>query len=121
MNNLFFEILIQNKWKIYSKLQSFDRLEVESIRRACFLKAINLSIFFVFPRMILFFCFVTFVLTGHTLNAEAVFVTMALFNTLRITMTGYFPQSISLGAEVMISCKRIQVNIISVHIKSRQF
>ncbi len=90
---------------------------MERIRRACYLKAINLSIFFVASRMILFVCFVTFVLTGHTLNAEAVFVTMALFNTLRITMTWLFPQSISLGAEVMISCKRIQVNIISVHIK----
>jgi hypothetical protein len=53
------------------------------------------------------------------LNAEAVFVTMAFFNTLRITMTWFFPQSIALGAELMISCKRIQVNIISLHVKEQ--
>jgi hypothetical protein len=53
------------------------------------------------------------------LNAEAVFVTMALFNTLRLTITLYFPRSISLGAELMISCERIQVNIISVHKKEQ--
>ncbi len=93
---------------------------MEGIRRACFLKAINLSIFFVASPMILFVCFVTFVLTGHTLNAEAVFVTMALFNTLRFTTTLYLPQSISLSAELMISCERIQVNIISVHIKEQR-
>jgi hypothetical protein len=54
------------------------------------------------------------------LNAEAVFVTMALFNTLKNTMTFNFPQAISLGAELMISSKRIQVNIISVHIKEQR-
>ncbi len=69
--------------------------------------------------MILFVCFVTFVLTGHILNAKAVFITMALFNTLRLPITLFFPQAISLGAELMISCKRIQVNIISVHIKEQ--
>jgi ATP-binding cassette subfamily C (CFTR/MRP) protein 4 len=70
--------------------------------------------------MILFVCFVTFILRRHTLTAEAVFVTMALFNTLRNTMTLYFPHAISLGAELMISSKRIQVNIISVHIKEQR-
>ncbi len=90
---------------------------MEGIRSACFLKAINLSIYFITSRMVLFPCLVTFVLSRHTLNAEAVFVTMALFNTLGITMTLYFPQAISLGAELMISCKRILVNKISVHTK----
>ncbi len=115
------QMLFQSNWKIYSKLDSFNRLEVERIHRACFLKAINLSIYFVASRIILFVCFVTFVLTGHTLNAEAVFVTMALFNTLRLTMTWFFPQSISLGAESMISCKRIQVNIIYCIEKRKEF
>lgn len=78
------------------------------IRRACFLKAVNLSIFFVASRVILFGCFITYVLLGNQLSATGVFVTMALFNTLRITMTWLFPQAVALGAELLVSCRRIQ-------------
>ncbi|CAG2176301.1 unnamed protein product, partial [Oppiella nova] len=101
--------------KMYAWEQSFAELvdtarksEVHRIRRACFLKAINLSVFFVASRIILFACFITYVLTGNLLTAKAVFVTMALFNTLRITMTWLFPQAIALGAELLVSCGRIQ-------------
>ncbi|CAG2114014.1 unnamed protein product [Medioppia subpectinata] len=101
--------------KMYSWEQSFADLvaearksEVRRIRMACFLKAINLSVFFVASRIILFACFITYVLTGNVLTAKAVFVTMALFNTLRITMTWLFPQAIALGAELLVSCRRIQ-------------
>ena len=46
---------------------------------------------------------------GEHLSAEAVFVSMALFNTLRLTMTLCFPNSIAMGAETLVACSRIQV------------
>lgn len=84
---------------------------MHSIRRACFLKAINLSVFYVASRIIVFVCFVTLVITGHELKAEAVFVSMSLFNVLRFTMTLDFPKAIAIFAETLVSCKRVQVSI----------
>ena len=34
---------------------------------------------------------------------------MSLLNTLRLTMTLFFPQAIGFGAELKITCSRIQV------------
>ncbi|CAG2179010.1 unnamed protein product, partial [Oppiella nova] len=101
--------------KMYAWEQPFADLvadarksEVGRIQRSCLLKAINLSLFFVASRVILFAAFITYVLTGNLLTAKAVFVTMALFNTLRITLTLLFPNAIAQWAELKVSCSRIQ-------------
>ena len=85
------------------------RHEIAKISQACLLKAINLAIFFVGSRIILFACFVTYVLLGNKLSADTVFVTMAFFNSLRITLTKQLPQSFGATAESIVTCKRIQV------------
>ncbi|CAG2168420.1 unnamed protein product, partial [Oppiella nova] len=101
--------------KMYAWEQPFDDLvanarkqEVGYIKRSCFLKAINMSLFNTATKLILFAAFITYVLTGHVLTAKAVFVSMMLFNTLRVNMTWYFPQAIAMGAEMLVSCRRIQ-------------
>ena len=94
------------------------RLEVGRIQRVCLLKAINMSIYFVASRIILFVCFITFVLTGNILTANAVFVTMSLFNAVRNNLTLILPLAISSGAELSVSCTRIQVNKIIDSIKT---
>ncbi|XP_054162187.1 ATP-binding cassette sub-family C member 4-like [Oppia nitens] len=101
--------------KMYTWEQSFcdlvtkaRKLEVNDIRKVCYLKAINLSLFFIAAKIILFGCFLTYVLLGHKLSPKEVFVTMALFNMLRITLTWIFPQSIAQGAELLVTCRRIQ-------------
>ncbi|CAG2117708.1 unnamed protein product, partial [Medioppia subpectinata] len=94
--------------KMYTWEQSFSdlvakarKLEVNDIRKVCYLKAINLSLFLIATKIILFFCFLTYVLLGHVLSSKSVFVTMALFNMLRITLTWIFPQGIAQGAELL--------------------
>lgn len=89
---------------------SIIRLEVDRIRQSCILKAINLAIFFVGSRVVLFACFVTFIYMGGTLSAEAVFVTMGFFNILRLTVIRHMPQGIAYTAEALVACRRIQVN-----------
>lgn len=59
-------------------------------------------------RIILFACFVVFVLFGGTLTAEMAFVLMALFNTLRLLLTYMFPQAIFLASELKVTLKRIE-------------
>ncbi|CAG2100360.1 unnamed protein product [Medioppia subpectinata] len=105
--------------KMYTWEQSFSdlvtkarKLEVNDIRKVCYLKAVNLSLFLIATKIILFFCFLTYVLLGHVLSSKSVFVTMALFNMLRITLTWIFPQGIAQGAELLVTCRRIQVDFL---------
>lgn len=71
------------------------------------MKAINLTFYFAASRVVLFACFITFVLTHHPLTAESVFVTMALFNGLQFTMTYLFPFAIGNVAEANVTCTRV--------------
>ena len=88
-----------------------NRQEVIKIKHSSFLKAVNLSFYFVASKIVLFACFVTYVYLGRRLTAEAVFVTMAYFNTMRITVTKQFPQGIATTAELLVSCNRVKVCI----------
>ncbi|CAG2104061.1 unnamed protein product, partial [Medioppia subpectinata] len=102
--------------KMYAWEQSFARLvatarksEVGRIRVGFYLQAINLSIFSAASHIILFAVFITYVLTGNVLTAKAVFVSMSLFSSIRITATDKFPNAIQNSAELLVSCRRIQV------------
>ena len=50
----------------------------------------------------------TFVLSGEALTAEKAFLTLALFNVVRLSLTLFFPLAIQLVSEALISVKRIQ-------------
>ncbi|CAG2101428.1 unnamed protein product [Medioppia subpectinata] len=102
--------------KMYSWEQSFADLvaearkqEVSCIQRSCFLKTVNISLYTLVSKLMLFFCFITLVLTGGVLYAKAVFVSMLLVNCIKENMTEYFPELITLGAELLVSCNRIEV------------
>lgn len=73
------------------------------------LRAVNMGLFFMSSKLVLFLCFVTFALLGNTLTSECVFVSMALFNSLRLAMTLYFPFGVGQGAETLVSIRRLQV------------
>ena len=67
-----------------------------------------MAIFFVASRIILFACFVTYYSFIGELSADKVFVSIAFFNTMRITVTLQLPQSIAATAEAIVTCKRIE-------------
>ncbi|KAI1287409.1 ATP-binding cassette sub-family C member 4 [Halotydeus destructor] len=102
--------------KMYSWEDAFLKLitdmrkkEVNSIRRSCFLKATNISVFLISAKVILFASLITYILAcGGELTAETVFVAMSLINVMRLTMTSLFPYAIQTGAEALVSCHRIQ-------------
>ena len=107
---------------------------MKQIRTSILLKGVNSCIAMMTPRVVIFVIFVVHViLTGSLSNsqlilfsfdiltyvfcyewtgAEAVFVTMTIFNNLRFTMSYCFQQSVALSAELYVSCKRIQVNFV---------
>ncbi|XP_075538961.1 ATP-binding cassette subfamily C member 4-like isoform X1 [Dermacentor variabilis] len=82
--------------------------EVRKIQQTSVLRAVNMGMFFMSSKLVLFLCFVTFALLGNTLTSECVFVSMSLFNSLRLAMTLYFPFGVGQGAETLISLKRLQ-------------
>jgi len=77
--------------------------------RTNYYRAVNMSLFFTSSKMVVFLALLTYVLTGNTLTAEKVFVTSALINNVRLTMTLFFPFGIAMGSETLISCRRLQV------------
>lgn len=55
-------------------------------------RGITMSFIMFTTRMSLFITIVSFILYGHKITAEKVFMLQAYYNILRINMTVYFPQ-----------------------------
>ena len=87
------------------------RREVAKIKITSLLRGVNMALFFVSSKIIIFLCLVVFILTGGQITAQIVFVAIALFNNLRTSLTLFFPYGISQGSEALISMKRIEVII----------
>lgn len=87
------------------------------------LKAINLAIYFMSSKLILFACFVTYIYLEGPLDAKSIFFSMAYFNTLRITVSKNYPNSMAAIAEVRVTCKRIETVLLreEVDIKGNKY
>ncbi|CAG2102441.1 unnamed protein product [Medioppia subpectinata] len=101
--------------KMYGWEQYFQRLihdarrqEVKQIQKSSTLLSLTLSVSFISARLLLFLSIIAFVVTGGRLTAETVFVTIAMFERLRYSMTWMLPQAVSGAAEVVAACKRLQ-------------
>ena len=99
----------------FAKLVSLARkAEISKIRHSMILRSINLALYFVAPKVMSFVCIILFLLQGGQLNAENVFVTLALVAQIRDVITYLFPLGISYGVEAYISIKRIEVYILNI-------
>ena len=96
--------------KPFSRLvHAARKLEIRQIRQSLFLRSINLAFFFISSKVMSFVCIILYLLDGGKLDAEVVFVSLALINQIRDVMTYQFPSGISYGVETYISVKRIEV------------
>ncbi|CAG2117812.1 unnamed protein product [Medioppia subpectinata] len=101
--------------KMYAWEQPFAQLvaiarksEVKQIRLSSFLKGVNFSLYFVITRVIIYACFLTYILMGEKLSAETAFATIAYFNALRWGIGMNAPLAIAALSELIIVIKRIQ-------------
>ena len=101
--------------KMYAWEHSFAKLiaearkaEINVIQKSCFYKAFNMCFFFTSARLVMALIFLTYVLMGDILTAEKAFLTLALYNVARLSMSLFFPTGIQLVSEGLISIKRIQ-------------
>ncbi len=94
------------------------KLEIRKIRQAMILRALNLALNFVAPKIIAFACILLYLLDGRKLSAEVVFVTLSLLGHLQEIITYLFPSAISHCVELYISVKRIEVQYFFLRFKT---
>lgn len=68
------------------------RREINVIRATSFIRGVTMSFIIFSTRMSLFITILAYILYGHKITAEKVFMLTAYYNVLRQTMTVYFPQ-----------------------------
>lgn len=132
--NCFASSLCNDFFRRFNAILSFpDRKEINVIRRTNYFRALNTNLFFTSSKIIIFLTFLVYILTGNHLTAEKVFkricllslrrnlksntfcyvskvfVTVSLFNNIRLIMTLFFPGAITMAAEARVSVKRIEV------------
>ncbi|KAI1315767.1 hypothetical protein EDD11_000370 [Mortierella claussenii] len=96
-------------WEVpfQEKILMLRSVELGYIWKANLMRASNMAIYFFFQPLIALFVFVTFWLQGKSLSPDKVFVSLTLFNVMRLTMTSFFPKALETIAETRVSVRRI--------------
>lgn len=84
------------------------RKEIKVIRYVSWIRGILLSFIIFTTRVSVFISLVAYALLGNIVTAQQAFVIVAYYNILRQTMTVFFPQSIGMFAETLVSVKRLE-------------
>ncbi|KAF9385549.1 hypothetical protein CPC16_007924 [Podila verticillata] len=96
-------------WEVpfQEKVMMLRSVELGYIWKANVLRAVNLSVYIFFQPIIALFAFLAYWLQDKALTPDKVFVSLTLFNIMRVTVTSYLPKAIESAAEVRVSAKRI--------------
>ncbi|CAL9690131.1 unnamed protein product [Knipowitschia caucasica] len=95
--------------KPFAKLvDEVRRMEISRIMKSSYLRGLNMASFFVASKIIIFATVCVYVLTGNHLTASRVFMAVALYGAVRLTITLFFPCAIEKVSESLVSIKRIQ-------------
>jgi ATP-binding cassette, subfamily C (CFTR/MRP), member 1 len=99
--------------KLYAWEESFEKQihgirsnEIKYLRKAAVINSITDMIWSLAPFLVSLFSFMTFVYTGGVLTPEIAFVSMALFNIIRLPMT-VFPVALNFVMIAFVSVQRI--------------
>lgn len=89
-------------------INSVRKREINKIKKSAFLRALNISLFYVSSKVIIFVIMSIWVIFYQNhLDPKTVFLTLSLMNHVRFTITLMMPNAISYGSEGMISFDRI--------------
>ena len=102
--------------KMYCWEKSFEKLviqarerEINCIAKTAALRTVNTTLFFVSSKIIVFVALVVYISLGYAFTPENVFVSIALANLVRVSLTLFFPNAVAQTAETLVSCQRIKV------------
>ncbi|ORY02314.1 P-loop containing nucleoside triphosphate hydrolase protein [Basidiobolus meristosporus CBS 931.73] len=91
--------------------ESINRLrekELKYISKSNNMRAFNMASYFFFQSVASLLTFATYWATGNSLRPDKVFVSLTLFNVVRLTMTSFFPQALATISESFVSARRIR-------------
>lgn len=88
----------------------FFRQETKMVKLSAFFRAINSGFYLSALSIIALVVFTVYVMTGHTLTAERVFVVLGLFMAVRVSFVLFCSLAVMYGKESSVSEKRVQVN-----------
>ena len=106
---IFFPPFISILWH-FNTLCLFFRREVSRILTTTIARVASISPEFFSAKLIAYFTFLAYILTGNVLTAEVVFVTISLYNPVRLVMMFFFPLAIQHGSELLVTIRRVQVS-----------
>lgn len=84
------------------------RLEVKQIRYASYIRGINVSTTVFIERSTLFITIAACIMMGHSITADVVYSMAQYFNVLQLNAAIFYPMALSLGAEALVSIRRIE-------------
>lgn len=82
--------------------------ELDAIRGSLTIKSVNLSLFYGAVKLILMVIFVSYVLLGYHFDSMKVFTAITLTNSMRSSLTLFFPLSVAQVSELQITLDRIR-------------
>ncbi|XP_066258696.1 probable multidrug resistance-associated protein lethal(2)03659 isoform X2 [Euwallacea similis] len=95
--------------KPFAKLVEIARRrEMDQIRKISVIRGIMMSFNLFLNNTAIYLCVLVYVLTGHILNAQYVYILQSFYGILQVSVTMFFPMGITNFAEANISVKRIQ-------------
>ena len=83
--------------------------EMKRIHRSCSARACMLFPNYSAAKTMIFLTMTSYVLTGHALSAELVFMTITMMQPLQLSLTLFVPFAVTVLAECKVSVSRIQV------------
>lgn len=84
------------------------RKEINVVTSASYLRGVYLSCSVFIERTTLYLTIITYVLLGNNITASKTYSMAQFFNVLQLALAIYYPMAISIGAETLVSIKRLQ-------------
>lgn len=84
------------------------RKEINVITSASYLRGIYQSCAVFIERTTLYLTIITYVFLGNNITADKTYSMAQFFNALQLALAIYYPMAISIGAETLVSIKRLQ-------------
>lgn len=89
---------------------TFFRLEAEKVKDLQYIRGLIVGPFFVSAKLISLAVFMAYSLGGGFMSTEIVFVTLALYQAVRLSTTLFMPFAITFSMETKVTLKRIEVS-----------
>ncbi|KAF7279494.1 hypothetical protein GWI33_007172 [Rhynchophorus ferrugineus] len=104
------QVIKMYTWEIpFAKLVEISRRrEISEIRKISIIRALMMSFNLFLNRTGICFCILAYFFTGHTLDAQYVYVLSSFYGILQVSVTMFFPAGVTQFAEANISVKRIR-------------